>query len=341
MSRRAALIELLERQGLYHPEYRGGLSNHLPMVLVALARMGAPADRLRFYARLYEWRLEPAPENGKILLQEHWPMSLGRRARYADFLLTFQRAVAERGWRQLLREVLADLMPGCGAAAFHPLIRLGYALEAEAPQEVAIALAYWSARYLPLGGAPAEARPLTDDPEMLLSRLAADPAFAHRPDADSLIDAEMKRAASVPEFGPVIGWLEIGPDSPKRLARAALRLYAATGDFTALHMLTGLQAARLALPYCADAQAGRRWLLQALAAAYLSIGKPAIPERRPPKAAAAPDWPAILNQAVEAADEHVIKLVYSCWVEDQAYADPLYQTVADSVVGSQMSEVGQ
>jgi hypothetical protein len=39
------------------------------------------------------------------------------------------------------------------------------------------------------------------------------------------------------------------------------------------------------------------------------------------------------------ADEHAIKLVYSCWVEDQAYADPLYRTVADSVSRSQMSEV--
>jgi hypothetical protein len=339
MSRDATLAELLERQGQYHAEYRGGLSNHLPMALVALARMGAPADRLRLYARLYERRLELAPEGGKILSQERWSLSLGRRARYADFLATFQQAIAEKGWPQLLRDALPALMPGCGAAAFHPLIRLGYALEAEAPREVVIALAYWSARYLPLGGAPdTEARPFSDDPETLLSRLAADPAFSHHPDEDALIDAEMKRAAAAPEFEPVIGWLEIGPDSPRRLARAALRLYAATGDFTALHMLTGLQAARLALPYCANAKTALRWLWQALAAAYLSIGKPAFTDRRLPRTTAAPGWPAILKLAVAASDEHVIKLVYSCWVEDEAYADPLYRTVASSVVKSRMSE---
>lgn len=334
----AALSELLARQGLYHPEYRGGLCNHLPMALVALARMGAPADRLRLYARLYERRLEPAPEGGKILPQECWPQNLGRRRRYADFLATFQRAATERGLPQLLRDALPLLMPGCAAAAFHPLIRLGYALEAEAQQEVAIALAYWAARHLSLGGTSGtEARPLSGDPEMLLSRLADDPTFNHRPDADSLIDAEMKRA-TVPEFAPVIDWLEIGPDSIRLLARAALRLYAATGDFTALHMLTGMQAVRLVLPYCEDRSAALRWIWQALAAAYLSIGKPPVPVHHSPGATNAPGWPEILNWTLEADDEHVIKLVYSCWVEDRAYADSLYRTVAVSMVRNQLSE---
>jgi hypothetical protein len=53
----------------------------------------------------------------------------------------------------------------------------------------------------------------------------------------------------------------------------------------------------------------------------------------------APAWPTLLARVRELADEHAIKLVYSCWVEDQAYGDPLYRTVADSVVRSQVSEV--
>jgi hypothetical protein len=36
MDRRGVLAELLDRQRAYHAEYRGGLSNHLPMALVAL-----------------------------------------------------------------------------------------------------------------------------------------------------------------------------------------------------------------------------------------------------------------------------------------------------------------
>ena len=93
------------------------------------------------------------------------------------------------------------------------------------------------------------------------------------------------------------------------------------------------------LPYCTNLDAALRWLWQALAAAYLSIGKPPIPERVPLEREAAPGWPAILGHARAAADEHVIKLVYSCWAEDEAYGDPLYRAVAHSAVRSQMSEV--
>src|SRR5688572_26371891 len=134
MARRGALSGLLEHQRRYHAEYRGGLSNHLSMALVALARMGAQDERLRCYARLYERRLEPAPDPGKVLAE--WPSYLGRRARYADFLATFGHAVAESGWEPTLRGALPALMPGCGAAAFHPLIRLAFAIEAREPQEM-------------------------------------------------------------------------------------------------------------------------------------------------------------------------------------------------------------
>lgn len=331
MTRRGALSELLEHQRRFHAEYRGGLSNHLPMALVALARMGAPPERLRFYARLYERRLEPAPEPGKVLAD--WPSYLGRRARYADFLATFRHAIAKQGWEPALRESLPALMPGCGAAAFHPLIRLAFALEAEEPEEMAISLAYWGARFLPLGEAPADGiAPISADPETLLARLREEPAFAHAPDEDALIDAEMKRAAAKPEFAPVIHWLEIRPDTPRRLAAAALRIYAATGDFTALHMVTAMQAARLVLPYCQDRASALRWIWQAQAAAYLSIGRPPVPEHPPLDGGDAPDWPAILERAADAADEHVIKIVYSCWAEDQAYGDPLYRAVADAEI---------
>ena len=81
MNRREVLSELLEHQRAYHAEYRGGLSIHLPMALIALARMGAPPERLRQYARLYERRLEFAPDAGRILSREQWREQLGRRAR--------------------------------------------------------------------------------------------------------------------------------------------------------------------------------------------------------------------------------------------------------------------
>ena len=325
----STLSELLDRQRLFDPEYRGGLSNHLPMALVALSRMGASAERLRVFARLYERRLEPAPPTGQVLSRETWRRHLGHRVNYPDFLATFVQELTQERWPDVLREVLPLLMPGCSAAAFHPLIRLSFAIETKSPSEVTIALAYWAARFLRLGGDGIEERKtLSPNPKELLGRLAGDVSFKHRPDQDSLIDVEMKRATCMPEFVPVIGWLAIAPDTLKRLARTALEVYAATADFTALHMVTGVQSARSFLPWCAEPEVVIRYLWQAIAAAYLSIGKPAIPEVPSLDTRQAPDWPVILRAACDADDEHVIKIVHSCWVEDSAYKDPLYRAVA-------------
>ena len=127
-------------------------------------------------------------------------------------------------------------------------------------------------------------------------------------------------------------WLEIMPDTMQRLARAVLEVYAATADFTALHMVTAVQAARSVLPCCGAPETATRYLWQAIAAAYLSIGKPAIPEMPALDPADAPEWPSILEAACEAEDEHVIKIVYSCWAEHAAYNDPLYRAVAGRAI---------
>ena len=223
-------------------------------------------------------------------------------------------------------------MPGCAAAAFHSLIRLSFAIETQTRSEMAIALAYWASRFLRLGGVAEAQSPLSPDPLVLLQRLADDTAFRHRPDQHSLIDAEMKRTTSIPEFATVIFWLEIAPDTLRRLARTALEVYAATADFTALHMVTGVQAARCILSYCEAPEAAIRYLWQAIAAAYLSIGRPEIPKVPELDPADAADWPAILEAACAAEDEHVIKIVYSCWAEDAAYNDPLYRAVAGRAI---------
>src|SRR4029079_4843205 len=134
----------------------------------------------------------------------------------------------------------------------------------QTPSEMAIALAYWASRFLRLGGnAVVGQTPLSPDPKVLLRHLAEETAFKHRPDQDSLIDAEMKRATCIPEFAPVMFWLEIVPDTVQRLARTVLEVYAATADFTVLHMVTAVQAARSVLPYCRAPEPATRSLWHA------------------------------------------------------------------------------
>lgn len=111
------LPSLLDRALAYGPLYRKGLSNHLPMALTALDRLGAaPADLQRFFDG-YEGRLEVQTEPRET------------------------RSLAD----------LDRLAEGIGGAAFHGLIRTAYALEAGHAEELQAALEAWHVSWLPLG----------------------------------------------------------------------------------------------------------------------------------------------------------------------------------------------
>ena len=55
------LAQLLDDGARFDAEFAGGLSNHLPMALVSLKRLGADDRRLAEFAAGYSARLEPAP----------------------------------------------------------------------------------------------------------------------------------------------------------------------------------------------------------------------------------------------------------------------------------------
>lgn len=125
--------------GLRHaPEYRGGLSNHLPMALVALDAMGADGQRLCAFASDYARRLGPRRPGDPI--DDAFEAAFARRL----------DAIGRDGVDAVLREALPRLIPGVGAAAFHGLIRTAYGVIAGHAGEIAAGLAYWETRFLPL-----------------------------------------------------------------------------------------------------------------------------------------------------------------------------------------------
>src|SRR4051794_63159 len=207
------LKPLLARAREYHPEYGGGLCNHLPMALIALDRMGASPARLQRYATEYVKHMEPAPEPGAGIDQSDWQEWLGEADAYADYLGFFRREVARLNIRAALRAYLPTLARGLAAAAFHPPIRTAFGVIGDNPEEVAVGLAYWASRYLPLPkDAPqgdVAAMPAGDDPLTLLAALHKDDALAFQPNPDNLIDREFAEAASRPRFETIARALNV------------------------------------------------------------------------------------------------------------------------------------
>ncbi|HYD98319.1 MAG TPA: questin oxidase family protein [Alphaproteobacteria bacterium] len=328
---------LLEAARRPSAEYGGRLANHLPMALIALARMGAPAARLDAFAAAYAARkvLRPLPAAGPALTAASWPAALGDTAAEGPARGYFRGALAQAGRDRVLRGHLPALLPGLGGSAFHALIRTAYAVECGDDAELAAALAYWTMSHLPLGepaaGAAAEA-----DPLRLLAELRAALDGRIGGVEGPTIFARMALAARLPGFAPVVDRLAVGVDGLPVLAAAAVALFAHTADFTALHMMTALHALRLLLPWVEDRPGALRQAWRALAAAYVAAAMPPLPtadaldvlRRR-----AAPGWPDILAAASASDDEHVVKAAYTAWQEDSVRADPLYRVAAARYAG--------
>jgi len=123
------LQELLGMELATDPTTTRGLTNHLPMALVAKQRLGANDVELKRFAAVYSRRLSPLATARRQLNVENWKTAIGDHDAGAELRSYFARRIAEDGPETALREHLPALLPGIGGAGFHGVIRLAYAIE--------------------------------------------------------------------------------------------------------------------------------------------------------------------------------------------------------------------
>lgn len=317
MTVRAATRARIEEAHRFGAIYRGYLASHLPMALVALDEMGATDARIASWAAAHRSRLEPIP----AWTGAHEPR-LGAAGDFAGWLEYYAARIAREGPAAIVRQALATLGEAPGSGAFHGAIRTAYALSTGSDAEVAHALAYWAAAHEDLGR-PRPLRGAASPLEALRSLPAGEGA---RPPGRNIAE-RMQAARQRPEFEFLVARVDPALLSLDSLAEAALHAYAATGDFTLLHAVTGTQAARVLAAHAPDAE---RFLVQswrAMAAAYLSCGAPRLADDAFAKPCAA-TWPAILERACAAQDEHDIKCAHACWLEFRRTGDDRYRRAA-------------
>ena len=311
--------------------YRGYLASHHPMAVTALDAMGAtPADLDRFEAS-YLPQLEPIDAAVVTIAYGDEAAHLGSPRAFPEWVVYFSTAIAADGAEGVLARWIDRLTPAIAAGAFHGAIRTAFALESGARDELAHALAYWAAAYEPLPEAPPPAGQRS--PYEVLVALSRDPAHAGRRLAGRNIMERTVAAARAPGFGGHVASVDPARLTLDEVARALLHAYAASGDFTLLHGVTGTHAFRLLAPHASEPEAALRDLWSAIVAAYLGAGAPPVEGW----GLAGPDgldWAAIHANAVKREDEHDIKLAYSCWREWQHRGDDLYRRAASARVGA-------
>ena len=317
----AALQRALEAGARHDAEYGDALSNHLPMALCALYRLGADAARLQDYAAAYVPRLRPAPAAQTWVAGDAWASRLGDAAAWPAYRDLFSAWLQYEGGADVMGAVLPRLMQGCGGAAFHGLIRTAYAVQAAHPGELADALAHWACCWADLGPLPDVAGTEADPAAVL--RQVPRPA---QPPAGRLIVHRVAAAAAQPGFAAAVARLHVDASTLERLARGSAELYAASGNFTVLHMLTSAHALRVLLPLLDEPLPAVRTYWHAFAAAWVASGAR---DRGPAPLRA---WPQIVAFAVASDDEHVIKLVDSCREQERVYGGDVWRRAASRVL---------
>ncbi|MCX5515882.1 hypothetical protein C3941_05415 [Kaistia algarum] len=334
-----ALDDLLADARRDSVEFPYLLANHVPMVLVALSRLGASDARLAEYLATYRQvkGLVPIPPHVAPIDPARWTEAMGDRSREADYREFFVAEVRRLGIQDAIQAYLPTLIPGVGASALHCLMRLAYAVLRVDPVEAGTALGYWTTTYLKMPEATGSA-PITDDPGRVLAEACAIPAMHSLEPETDLLWHSIREAGRAPSFAPVVDMLDIGPDCLHKLASTSLTLFAATMDFSALHAVTGTHWARLVAAHLPPEQRPRlfRYFWQVIASLVPKIGFPSLPDAETVEGwrqLDAPEWPEIEAKAVQSDDEHDISLTFSAREEQKIYGDRLYRVVAARRVG--------
>ena len=324
----AELASLLDQGLLLEPEYRNGLSNHLPMALVALEGLGADPQRLHGFAAVYVQRLVAMAATSPLPAWqgEDWLTRRGDPAAYPELRTFFAHWLRRDGKAAVLRAALPALVSGSGGAAFHGLLRTSYAVDSGHTGELAAGLAYWACRHLPLAeGLPDE--PTEGDVFAWAERLHR---TIPRPAADRpLIFQRMADVAAPPGFAATAGDLLPTSTTLRELAALAGRCYLGSRDFTVLHLVTSCHGLRLLMPHLDEPEQALRHYALAFGAALIASGT--APDVAGPSVEPLA-WSELTARACRSDKDHVIKLVYTCLRESQAYGDDSYRQMATLAV---------
>ncbi|MEI8610925.1 questin oxidase family protein [Enterovibrio sp. Hal110] len=293
-------LELIRKSHGFGPTFGPRFSNHLPMAITAMQRLGAsPAQLEKEYQRAAD-HLAPLGE----ALGVDTP-ALGEKTHNADFVEYYRSMLGKLGTEETLRRILPSLLPGISAGAFHGVIRLAYALESQDIDELSHALAYWSSGFTPLGDLTFQ-QDLSpeDDLNQALS------VFHDHIYRKGIIIDHVEELVTLEKYQAIASQ----PDSLSLevVARIVLTQYSASDDFTLLHGVTGFQALLSLLPFIEDQDAALHYFWQAYVAAACTAEyrEPHSNEKLHSDVIA--DWSHWFEQALETENDHTIKLTYSC-----------------------------
>nr|WP_256435598.1 questin oxidase family protein [Aliikangiella sp. G2MR2-5] len=289
----------------------------MPMALTALCQLGADSSRLETFYQYYAKKLITF-ERQDLASDFNFDNDLGDTSYFPQYLAYFEFQIAKYGIEKTVAKHIDRLIPGVAASAFHALIRLAYALEVKQPDEVAMALAFWSADYQFLGTCEFFGSAKSYSNQSPLEILNSQQHFFEQLHFEKGIIVDRMNQVSA-----ATNW-ETTPLVPQSLnletiAAIAIRLYLRDKDFTLLHGVTGTHALRVLMPYIQKQDLALKYFWIAYWAAYQTTKTWEVSSENKITKMDENEISLIKKQAVKSDNDHTIKLVYSCFQEYKHY----------------------
>ncbi len=331
--------EVLEILSDTDPEYGdNALANHGPMAAEALVVMGR-SDVVMPWAEAYKSRLQEPPQARDAISRDDWRESLGDTSRIADWIVFFDRELAEAPWAEVLGRWVPRLAPAVVAAGTHGLIRTAHAVrslaDSETPQrvhELAEGLGFWAARYKLLPGTPSGGNAGHTPGEAL-----AHVQRINGPDVELRgggVAHQLSGLDHEPSFTGAIDLADTSGDLSRLISDltetfAGLYLTNDRGLVAFVHGVTAPSALRHLVPYISETEArvAARYAWQACAAIYAWYATGAPPSTSD-YTAPTESHEELIDRAVAANGPHSIKFTEACLREYALNPKPVYLAAA-------------
>lgn len=312
----------------YASDYNGGLSSHIPMVSYSLYELGVPFNEIEEYLDKTIERIKISKEDFTELYNiddENFEKYLGIEDSLGSYYNYFSQKINKSNYLEIIGEFLPKLIKGVAARAFHPLIRLSFAVRSKNEEEVIKSLSYFASTFAPhqFNLLPAKSENPLESLKILVESVKDEDC------SGNLIVDRIEKIYRLDGFKKNAFTLK-GNDLEilSQLDIIINKLFVETKNFTILHAVTSKEALKNLLPLVKE----KEYILQnywlAILAAYITIGSPEVIDLSVDIPQDLPKFKRMIKASINSNNDHTIKLVNACRLEFEKSGDEVYKYMA-------------
>ena len=322
------ILELINKNNGYRPFFADGQTNHLPMTLFAMYKIGASEIELNNFVEEYKQhhKMEKLFFIDSTININNWTEYLGQTEKFEEYQEFFKLEMIKLGTRKMIENYFNCLISGIASEAFHCLIKLCYAIESDNENEVINALAYFCACYFQI---PTIKKIVTQSSiSLIIKDIENSNWFSKHIYEGHTISKKIMCVFNDPEFSYNIQFPDFTNDKViLQLKNSVLKIHLSRWNFISLHLVTSFHSLKIIEPYVTDKDDLYKKYWTTVIGCLVAMNK-VISKSVSLDIVCDFNWDKTFKKALETKEEHVIKLVYSCYKEYTNNYDLLYEVIA-------------